>query len=140
MTGIFHTELSRLLVTNSSEQSYAKHVLLFMKKLRKKGHNMKKFSEVLKQYPYSRRSLVMQNRKRRQSASSFRPGDLGATARDANFGYTLKFVVGLDRLHWSKVNSAARFTLQKLVKKRLKIQQRYTVGKNLFRILYRHTW
>ena len=124
-----HTDLHRLLVTDSKEADYSEQVIFFMKKMRARGHDIRRFSEVFQRYPHSRRKLILTE---------------GATARTkpANLGLTIKYVKGIERCSLHKLNRCASHLLAKLLggDTQATLTTRFSVGKNLFRLLYRHTW
>eukprot|EP00974_Lingulodinium_polyedra_P070837 6857693-Lingulodinium_polyedra.AAC.1 len=68
---------------------------------------------------------------------------LAAVKRRATLGFTIKYVKGVEAARWNK-NDDIRYGMP-ILSKYMKVQYRplqlrYTVGKSLFRRLYRSTW
>lgn len=130
LEGILHTEFHRLLLTNQCKLDFDKNVDIFRKNMKRRGHNMIRFESVLKQYPHWKRRKILNNKGKHKQQKT---GPL-------KFGITVKYVRGLESIRWKSFNRCMVGTMSSLAKKEVKIFQRFSVGKNLFRVLYRHMW
>lgn len=128
--GIMHTELTRILITDPGMRGFAKHTVICMKALQRSGHDLHKFVEVLQRYPHQRRAELLSRRRQRQRLRK----------QLHEVGYTVKYVKGLEDTRFSIANRAAKYTLSKLCKYPVRVATRYTVGRHIFRIRYRHMW
>eukprot|EP00929_Paragymnodinium_shiwhaense_P013411 TRINITY_DN12126_c0_g1_i2.p1 TRINITY_DN12126_c0_g1~~TRINITY_DN12126_c0_g1_i2.p1 ORF type:complete len:764 (-),score=96.38 TRINITY_DN12126_c0_g1_i2:1351-3642(-) len=118
--GTMKAELHRLIVTNTFKEDFWRHSLGFMRKLRRRGLSTGHFLRVFDAVDHDLRSSKLAPRTRHNSSSR-------------TFGFTVKYVKGLELLQWSSVKQLFKST-------GCAVAPRFSVGKNLFRTLYRHTW
>ena len=124
--GIVMGELVRLLTTNSNEQSYAKQVLFFMTNLRSRGYDMRLVSRIIGQFPFTRRKQVLRTKPRARRVIP-------------TLGMKVRFCKGLESLPWAQFETDMTQLLHHMIGDS-KFRVSYTTGRNVFRLLYRHTW
>ena len=137
---VVRSEMCRLIITNSTKKAYGEQVLLFMKKLKARGYNMKKVGVIMLQFPWSRRKSILDDRKHRRSCKI-----LGAKVlirrKVRNPGVTIKFSKGLERLKWHRhVNQGMSLLSEVVGAASLTLATRWSIGTNLFRRLYSSSW
>ena len=128
--GVMHTEMYRMLITNTREQDYASQVIFFAKRLRARGHNMRRFAEIVEKYPHSRRRKLLGVKKVKKESD-------GCVK---TFGFTMKYVKGIEEMKIGQLSRCATNLLSRAVGTKAVVRPRFSVGKNAFRALYIHTW
>lgn len=128
---IIHGECFRLLLTNSSQDSYQYQLKFFESKLKDRGYEVKKVRAIMSRYPFTKRTMVLA-RINKKTEKPVKKQTLGVIST--------RFIKGIDSVAWNKVFKKAELTLQKRLNTEAKLRFTYSVGKNLFRKLYPTTW
>jgi len=131
--GIVHCEMNRLLVTNTFRSDYAHQVLLFFAKLRMRGYNIIKAQKIAVKYCHADRPRLLAKRWRTTQREN-------TGVKLKTLGVTVKYCHAARRLRWNSQVGTGMNYLSKKMGKRFVFRPRFTVGRNLFRLLYSSMW
>ena len=119
---IFCGEVHRLIITNTFAPSFAQHCIALMQKGRRRGFSTRQLAHVLESIDHDSRPKLLSSR--RQHDLKHKP---------LSFGLTVRYCKGLESLKWDPFANTMRSL-------GVEFQNRYSVSKSLFRMLYQSTW